>query len=118
VQTTLVNPRSSHWLLALIFLSAFILPAFSQTQTDAVVKRAIAVRVPPVYPPLAQNMALHGVVKIEAIVASDGSVKAVVVKGGHPVLAQAAANAVRQWKWEPAAREIHEAVEVKFSLTE
>jgi outer membrane biosynthesis protein TonB len=49
------------------------------------------------------------------VVASDGSVKAVDVRGGHPVLAQAAASAVRRWRWEPATRETHELVEVKFS---
>jgi hypothetical protein len=37
------------------------------------------------------------------------------IKGGHPVLAQAAVNSVRRWKWEPAAHETHETVEVKFT---
>jgi len=60
-------------------------------------------------------MALEGVVKVEALVAADGSVKGVDVKGGHPVLAQAAMNAVRRWRWESAARESHEVVELKFS---
>ena len=60
-------------------------------------------------------MGLEGVVKVEALVASDGSVKSVEIKGGHPVLAQAAANAVRRWRWEPAAHESHEPVELKFS---
>jgi len=60
-------------------------------------------------------MALEGVVKVEALVAADGSVKGVDVKGGHPVLAQAAMNAVRRWRWEAAARESHEVVELKFS---
>jgi TonB family protein len=60
-------------------------------------------------------MALAGIVRVEAVVSPDGSVKAVAVKGGHPVLAQAAVNAVRKWKWEPASQESREAVEVKFS---
>jgi outer membrane biosynthesis protein TonB len=60
-------------------------------------------------------MALQGVVRMEAIVAPDGSVKTVAVKGGHPVLAQAAVNAVRQWKWQKAVRETIEPVEVKFA---
>jgi outer membrane biosynthesis protein TonB len=57
-------------------------------------------------------------VKVEALVAADGSVKGVDVKGGHPVLAQAAMNAVRRWKWEVAAHESHEVVELKFSPSE
>jgi outer membrane biosynthesis protein TonB len=60
-------------------------------------------------------MALTGVVKVDALVATDGTVKTVDIKGGHPVLAQAAANTVRQWKWEPAPHESHELVEVRFA---
>jgi TonB family protein len=60
-------------------------------------------------------MALQGAVKVEALVGPDGSVKSVEIKGGHPVLAQAAANTVRRWKWEATAHESHELVEVKFS---
>lgn len=67
------------------------------------------------YPPLARSMALQGIVKVEALVAPDGSVKNVEIKGGHPVLAQAAVNAVRRWKWESAAHDSREVVEVKFS---
>jgi len=86
----------------------------SQTQ-DAAGKRRLLDHVTPAYPTLARNLALEGVVKVDAVVASDGSVKAVDVRGGHPVLAQAAASAVRRWRWEPATRETHELVEVKFS---
>jgi TonB family protein len=63
-------------------------------------------------------MALEGIVKVEALVAGDGSVKAVDVKGGHPVLAQAAMNAVRRWRWEAATHESHGVVELKFSPSE
>ena len=75
-------------------------------------------RVAPAYPALARIMALEGIVKVEALVAADGSVKGVDVKGGHPVLAQAAMNAVRRWKWEVAAHESHEVAELKFSPSE
>ena len=72
-------------------------------------------QVVPVYPQLARNLALEGVVKVDALVAPDGTVKTVEIKAGHPVLVQAAANAVRRWKWEPAAYESHEIVQVRFS---
>jgi hypothetical protein len=39
-------------------------------------------------------MALEGIMKVEAVVAADGSVKTIDVKAGHPVLAQTGANAV------------------------
>src|SRR5215471_3746984 len=89
-----------------------LLPAGAQQPAAA---RRLIEKKAALYPALARTMALQGTVKVDALVASDGTVKSVEVKGGHPVLAQAAANSVRQWKWEPAARETHEVVEVKFS---
>jgi TonB family protein len=63
-------------------------------------------------------MGLAGIVKIEVLVAPDGAVESAEVKGGHPVLAQAAVNAVRKWKWEPAAHETRQLLEVKFDAAE
>ena len=91
----------------------FLHPIHSHTQGASV--RRLVNRTAPAYPVLARKLALEGVVRVEATVAADGTVEAVAVKGGHPVLAQSAANAVRNWKWEPAARESHEFVEVKFA---
>lgn len=91
----------------------WLVPMQSVAQNSA--KRQLLERITPPYPVLARSMALEGVVKVDALVAPDGSVKSVDIKGGHPVLAQAAANAVRHWRWEAASRESHEVVEVKFS---
>ncbi len=63
-------------------------------------------------------MGLSGTVRVEAVVAPDGSVKTVEVKGGHPVLAQAAVNAVLKWRWEPAPHESRQVAEVKFGPAE
>lgn len=48
------------------------------------------------------------------LVASTGKVQSIEVKGGHPVLAKSAQDALMKWKWEPAARETHENVEMRF----
>ena len=80
--------------------------------------RKVVNRVAPGYPPIARFMKLRGTVKVEALVANNGQVKSVGIKGGHPVLAQAAVEAVRKWKWEPAAHETKEPVEVKFEPEE
>ena len=77
--------------------------------------RKLLERTPAPYPALARTMALQGTVKLEVLVSPDGNVKETQIKGGHPVLAQAAINSVRRWKWEPAAHESHETVEVKFT---
>lgn len=82
---------------------------------EAAGRRKLLDHVAPAYPALARSMGIEGVVRVDALVAPDGSVKAIDVKGGHPVLAQAAANAVRQWRWEPSAHESHELIQVKFT---
>ena len=103
-----------------MFLSAiFILLApislAAQTQPDSAAKRRVLQQSAPVYPSLARGMALAGIVRVDAVVGPDGIVKSVSIKGGHPVLAQAAVDAVRRWKWEAGPRESHEPVEVKFT---
>src|SRR5579862_9766166 len=101
-----------------LLLAAVLCSGSIQSQTQDAAKRRLLDRVAAPYPALARTMALEGVVKVEAVVAPDGSVKAINIKGGHPVLAQAAANAVRRFRWEPSARESHEVVEIKFSPAE
>jgi len=104
------------FLLSLVLLldSSFISPAYSQAQADAASKRRVVARTAPVYPAIAHTLSLEGIVRLEAVVSPDGSVKTVGVKGGHPVLAQAAVSAVRQWRWERAPMESREPIEIKF----
>jgi TonB family protein len=91
-----------------------IAPTYSSCQDTANKRKLLDLSVP-TYPALARSMALQGVVRVDAVVAPDGSVKSIDIKAGHPVLAQAAANAVRRWRWEPAARESRQVVELRFS---
>ena len=76
--------------------------------------RKMVNRVVPVYPSLAQKMGISGSVKIDAVVAANGTVKSTGILGGHPVLAQAGADAVRRCRWEAALRETHEIVVLNF----
>jgi len=48
-------------------------------------------------------------------IAPDGSATTVEIVGGHPVLAQAAHDAVQHWKWAPAPRETRELIQVNFN---
>lgn len=77
-------------------------------------KRKIVTKVIPVYPGLARKMGISGSVKIEALVLPNGSVKSTETLGGHPVLAQAAVEAVRSCKWEPASHESKEIIIFNF----
>jgi len=98
-----------------LLLAALLLLVPIHSQSQEAGKRKLVSQTAPAYPALARSMALQGIVKVDALVAPDGSVKSVDIKGGHPVLAQAAVNTVRRWRWESASHESHESVEVKFA---
>lgn len=55
----------------------------------------------PVYPALAQQARVSGMVIVEARIGTDGSVEAVQVLRSIPLLDEAAIEAVRQWKFTP-----------------
>jgi protein TonB len=58
-------------------------------------------QVKPEYPPIARTGHIEGAVVLQAIIGKDGKVKNVRVISGHPMLAQAAQNAVKQWEYKP-----------------
>jgi TonB family protein len=62
---------------------------------------AIIKSVPPHYPPDARAGGIQGSVKLRVIVGEDGRVHALHIISGHPLLAGAAYNAVRQWEFKP-----------------
>ena len=65
-------------------------------------------KVSPTYPELAKKMSVSGAVKVEITVAPNGSVKNVKVIGGHPLLVDAATDAVKRWKYEASPEETTE----------
>jgi TonB family protein len=77
-------------------------------------ERRLETSAPPEYPAMAQQMKLTGTARVQARVKPNGTVTEVTVLGGHPLLAAALADAVRQWKYQPAPKETLE--EVKFSF--
>ena len=88
-----------------------------QIQAPALVKR-----VPPVYPPIAVNAQVQGVVILEATVGRDGRVEEVAVLRSLPLLDRAAIDAVRQWVYAPLllngqAERFILTVTVSFSLS-
>jgi protein TonB len=69
------------------------------------------------YPEIARKLNLSGVVKLEITVAPNGNVKDTKVIGGNPILVNAAVDAVKKWKYEPATEESVGIVEFKFDPT-
>ena len=57
--------------------------------------------VTPQYPPEAGRARIEGMVVLLAVIGTDGSVKDVRVESGLPILAQAAIDAVKQWRYRP-----------------
>jgi protein TonB len=76
---------------------------------------------PPAYPPLARSQGMEGDVTLDALIDETGRVTKIKTISGPGLLQQAAAAAVRQWKYEPAilggkAVPIHITVTLKFRM--
>ena len=76
----------------------------------------------PSYPPLAKQARIQGVVRLQAIIAKDGTVQELQVLSGHPLLVQAAQDAVRQWRYQPTLLngepvEVVTTIDVVFTLS-
>ena len=88
--------------------------AQEETKTTEELSRKVKTRVAPIYPGIARRMNITGVVKLAVVVAPNGSLKSSKAVGGHPVLVNAAMDAMKQWKFEPAPTESSGIVEFKF----
>jgi protein TonB len=88
-------------------------PLPGHAEQDELTRKA-KTKVAPVYPELARRMSISGVVKVQVVVAPNGTVKSTKVVGGHPLLVNAATDAAKKWKFEPAAEETTGIVEFRF----
>ena len=66
------------------------------------VQAAKLIRQPkPVYPPLAKQARISGHVILNAIIGKDGTIQNLHVVSGHPMLTNAALDAVKEWRYKP-----------------
>jgi protein TonB len=66
------------------------------------VQAAKLIRTPqPVYPQIARQARISGTVELAAIIGEDGHIQSLNVVSGHPLLRQAALDAVKQWVYQP-----------------
>lgn len=103
-------------LLAVATLAVVVGPVrvgAQQAQSDEIMRRAKS-KVQPQYPDLARKMNIAGTVKIQVVVGQNGAVKDAHIVGGHPVLATAALDAARKWRFEPASAESSGVIDFKF----
>ena len=79
-------------------------------------------RVQPTYPPLARTARVQGSVVLAAVIGKDGTIQNLHVISGHPLLTQAALDAVKQWRYRPYILngepvEVDTQVTVNFTLS-
>jgi protein TonB len=80
-------------------------------------------KVQPLYPPLARQTRISGTVRLHAIISKNGGVEQLEVISGHPLLVQAALDAVKQWKYQATTLngepvEVDTTIDVIFSLNQ
>jgi periplasmic protein TonB len=98
-------------------------PAVRRIEVGGNVIEAMLIRpaVQPVYPPLARQTRTQGTVVLAALIGPDGRIRNLRVMSGHPLLTQAAIDAVRQWRYRPTLlngepMEVDTTIEVRFVL--
>jgi TonB family protein len=69
--------------------------------SDDVMRGVLVKKVAPVYPPLARQARIQGIVILKVLINKSGDVFDVQLVSGHPMLAPAAMEAVKQWKYQP-----------------
>jgi TonB family protein len=90
----------------------------SQGVTEGLLVRSVA----PEYPTLTRMAKVQGSVVMSAVIGTDGKIKDLKVQSGHPMLAQAALDAVKQWEYKPylldgVPVEVDSQITVNFQLS-
>jgi len=90
--------------------------------SQGVTQGLLILKIQPAYPPLARQARIQGSVLLQAEISKDGTIQNLRLISGHPMLAPAAIEAVKQWRYkpyilngEPVAVETQ--VEVNFTLS-
>jgi TonB family protein len=102
---------------ALLFGSMANLAPQLLAQNAPKLHRKVVVMFDPEYPAILKNGRFEGQVRLEATVAPNGTVSKVEVKGGNPILAQYASQAVTRWKYAAGPAQTVEEVVFNFNAT-
>jgi len=104
---------SSTLAIVLCVAVAWVPALLAQKNTSKSTRKVVS-EVKPVYPPTLKSMHIEGLVRLTAIVLPNGSVVAVEVRGGNPILVENAVKAVKAWKYAPAPAQTEEEVVLDF----
>jgi periplasmic protein TonB len=78
-----------------------VAPSLRPPRISHVMEGNLIRRVQPDYPALAKQAHIQGTVVLRAVIDREGTIQNLQVITGHPLLVQAAINAVRQWRYRP-----------------
>jgi protein TonB len=91
-------------------------PVAHPPRVSAMMQGYLVHRAEPIYPALAKAARIQGAVRLKAIISKQGTIENLQVLAGHPMLATAAVDAVRQWRYRPYVLN-GEPVEVETEIT-
>jgi len=99
-----------------IFLGPILIGTLwvSPADAQAAKERKVITHIAPEYPETLKQLHIGGVVRIQAVVAPNGTVESTRLLGGNPILGQAAMKAVKHWKYANA--DSREELEVKVEF--
>ena len=91
--------------LAVLAAFLFVITGAAHAQairiSEADAKKAVVSRIDPEYPPMAKQLKLSGRVQLDVYIDEDGRVEKTEGVAGNPMLTNAAASAVKKWKFTP-----------------
>lgn len=90
--------------------------------SQGVTQGLLTKKVMPQYPQLARQAHIQGAVQLAAVISKDGTIENLQVISGHPLLTQAAMQAVKQWRYKPYVLngqpvEVDTTITVNFTLS-
>jgi len=101
--------------LALLVLMAPVSPSNAQVAQVDRSKRKVVRTSEPDYPMIVKNAHIGGSVRLNVTVLANGDVAKVDILGGNPIFVASAINAVRKWKYAPAASQTKEEIQINFT---
>jgi TonB family protein len=109
---------SAMGLLAAAVTAAWAVPLHARAAAGQkrLAERKLVEKVNPVYPPDAKTKHIVGIVLLDVLITAAGDVTEAKPTKGPEELREAAASAVRQWKYEPADKDTRATITVRFLL--
>jgi len=77
--------------------------------------RKLVRKIDPVYPQDLKRRSIGGTVKLDLKISANGNVEKIAIMGGNPILADSAAQAVKQWQYAPASASSSLLLNVEFN---